>query len=180
MIHRRKETSLISRVLAMRRERAARRRSPNSGGVCAETKGLRIPYHNKADGFMAALVLALNQVKFCELHHCQPRVVWGQFPACKYVGVRNPGRNPFFNAERGGNAFTYFFQPICGLYRQAQERPPLLSCEQREEVHRVLPWAVRTYYYGTGRAAAPRANDTYDADWYGEQRTEGARHDDER
>ena len=31
-------------------------------GVCEQQRVLHIPYHNKADGFMAALVLTLNQV----------------------------------------------------------------------------------------------------------------------
>ena len=52
--------------------------------------------------------------------------------------------------------------------------PPALSCEQREQVHRVLPWAVRTYYYGAGSAAvAPEVNDTYHEHWYSTQRAEG-------
>ena len=50
-------------------------------GVCTAERGLRIPYHNKADGFTAALLLTLNQIKFCERHGCQPRVEWGAFPA---------------------------------------------------------------------------------------------------
>ena len=29
-----------------------------------------------------------------------------------------------------------------------------LTCEQREQVHRVLPWALRTYYYGAARSSA--------------------------
>ena len=145
-------------------------------GVCSSSKGLRIPYHNKADGFMAALVLTLNQVKFCELHGCQPQVFWGPFPACKYAGVRFPGRTPFYDRVRGGNAFEYFFRPICRGHAAAQQAPPSLSCEQREKVHRVLPWAVRTYYYGADKGSQPRmANDTYDEDWYGRQRAEGAR-----
>ena len=142
------------------------------GGVCAAGRGLRIPWHNKADGFTAGLLLALNQVKFCEKHGCQPRVVWGAFPACKYGGVRFPGRNPFYDASHGPNAFLYFFQPLCRAHAPAQQSPPTLTCEQREQVHRVHPWALRTYYYG---AAAGRANDTYDAAWYGSQRSEGAR-----
>ena len=133
---------------------------------------MRIPYHNKADGFMAALLLTLNQVKFCELHRCQPRVEWGPFPACKYTGVRFPGRTPFFDAEHGGNAFLYYFRPICHGFPRAQEVAPALTCEQREQVHRVLPWALRTYYYGAAQRAA---NDTYDGAWYGAQRVEGAR-----
>ena len=36
----------------------------------------------------------------------------------------------------------------------------------------MLPWALRTYYYGD---AAHKANDTYDGAWYGSQRREGAR-----
>ena len=146
-------------------------------GVCSNTKGLRIPYHNKADGFMAALVLTLNQVKFCELHDCQPQVQWGPFPACKYAGVRFPGRTPFFDAKHGGNAFEYFFKPVCHGHQRAQEAPPMLSCEQREKVHRVLPWAVRTYYYGSGRVARPADNSTqsFDEAWYAAQRAEGSR-----
>ena len=31
--------------------------------VCSNTRRLSIPYHNKADGFMAALVLTLNQAR---------------------------------------------------------------------------------------------------------------------
>ena len=145
--------------------------------VCNQTKGLRIPYHNKADGFMAALVLSLNQLKFCELHGCQPHIDWGPFPACKYAGVRFPGRTPFFDPSHGRNAFEYFFQPVCTGPR-AQEVSPSLSCEQREKVHRVLPWAVRTYYYGEGSSAGVRpmaANDTFDKAWYRAQRTEGGR-----
>ena len=64
--------------------------------------------------------------------------------------------------------------PLCEGSAPAQERAPTLSCEQREEVHRVLPWAVRTYYYGTAARPA-RANDTYDGAWYGAQRAEGTR-----
>lgn len=144
--------------------------------VCAHTKGLRVPYHNKADGFMAALVLALNQIKFCELHRCQPRIEWGAFPACKYAGVRFPGRTPFFDATRGNNAFEYFFEPVCLGRAAAQLAPPSLSCDQREEVHRVLPWAVRTYYYGASTSARPAgANDTFDEAWYATQRAEGSR-----
>ena len=61
-----------------------------STSVCTSPKGLRIPYHNKADGFTAALLLTLNQVKFCELHNCQPNVVWSAFPrantpACAFL-----------------------------------------------------------------------------------------------
>ena len=144
--------------------------------VCASTKGLKIPYHNKADGFTAALILTLNQIKFCELHSCQPRVEWGPFPACKYAGVRFPGRTPFFDAGHGRNAFEYFFKPICGGRPAAQLAPPMLSCEQREKIHRVFKWAVRTYYYGVG--SGPRgatANDTYDEAWYAAQRREGSR-----
>ena len=125
---------------------------------------------------MAALVLTLNQVKFCEIHGCQPQVVWGPFPACKYAGVRFPGRTPFFDRARGRNAFEYYFQPICHGHAMVQQTPPALSCEQREQVHRVLPWAVRTYYYGAGGvAASPTVNDTYHEGWYGQQRSEGAR-----
>ena len=123
----------------------------------------RIPYHNKADGFTAALLLTLNQVKFCELHNCQPNVVWSAFPACKYAGVRFPGRTPFFDASHGTNAFLYFFRPICEGYAKAQQVAPTLTCEQREQVHRVLPWALRTYYYGAARSSAAggaRANET--------------------
>ena len=149
-----------------------------STSVCTSQKGLRIPYHNKADGFTAALLLTLNQVKFCELHNCQPHVVWSAFPACKYAGVRFPGRTPFFDASHGTNAFLYFFRPICEGYAKAQQVAPTLTCEQREQVHRVLPWALRTYYYGAARSSAAggaRANETYDAAWYGQQRSEGAR-----
>lgn len=125
---------------------------------------------------MAALILALNQIKFCELHSCQPRVEWGPFPACKYSGVRFPGRTPFFDASYGRNAFLYFFRQICAGSPATQEAPPSLSCDQREELHRVLPWAVRTYYYGVGAGAAPAlGNGTYDEAWYSRQRTEGAR-----
>lgn len=154
---------------------ARRGRAVRDHGACSSSKGLRIPYHNKADGFMAALVLTLNQVKFCELHGCQPHVQWGAFPACKYAGVRFPGRTPFFDKERGGNAFEYFFQPLCHGHPPAQEVSPMLSCEQREEVHRLLPWAVRTYYYGATENARPAHNDTYDVAWYASQRAEGAR-----
>lgn len=87
---------------------------------------------------MAALLLTLNQVKFCELHQCQPRVEWGPFPACKYAGVRFPGRNPFFDSSHGSNAFLYFFQPICNGFTAAQEVAPLLTCDQREQVSRLL------------------------------------------
>lgn len=147
------------------------------GAVCSQKRSMRIPYHNKADGFMAALVLTLNQVKFCELHSCQPVVRWGMFPQCKYAGVRFPGRTPFFDAKHGTNAFEYYFQPICDG-EPAQQGPPMLTCEQRERVHRQLPWSVRTYYYGT---ADPRPEPglnvsiTYDAAWYERHRTEGAR-----
>ena len=148
--------------------------------VCKHSKGLRIPYHNKADGFMAALVLTLNQLRFCELHSCQPYVVWGAFPACKYAGVRYPGRNPYFDVAHGHNAFEYYFRPICSAQALAQEAPPSLSCEQREKIHRVLPWAVRTYYYGAGASAGVRlsatlSNDTFDETWYRAQRAEGSR-----
>ena len=81
--------------------------------LCRAKKVLRIPYHNKADGFMAALLLTLNQIKYCELHRCQPHVLWGAFPKCKYSGVRFPGRTPYFDARRGNNAFTYYFKPVC-------------------------------------------------------------------
>ena len=148
-------------------------------GVCSQTRTVRVPYHNKADGFMAALVLVLNQVKFCELHGCQPAIEWGPFPACKYEGVRYPGHTPFFEANRGSNAFLYFFKPLCNS--QAQLGAPSLSCEQREQIHRALPWAVRTYYYGTSLVSDP-ANGSlngssvhYDEAWYGVQRSEGAR-----
>lgn len=150
----------------------SRRDTPSLLNVCTNDRALKIPYHNKADGFTAALLLALNQIKFCELHKCQPHVFWGAFPACKYSGVRFPGRTPFFDAAHGANAFAYFFRPICSGFPPAQQTAPALSCEQREQVHRVLPWALRTYYYG---AAARADNDTYDAAWYGAQRAEGAR-----
>ena len=121
------------------------RSSPSSSSppadVCSQKRSLRIPYHNKADGFTAALVLTLNQVKFCELHACQPRVVWGMYPKCKYAGVRFPGRTPFFDARQGPNAFEYYFLPICDG-EPAQQGPPMLTCEQRERVHRQLPWSV--------------------------------------
>mmetsp|Transcript_41991 Transcript_41991/g.84272 ORF Transcript_41991/g.84272 Transcript_41991/m.84272 type:complete len:325 (-) Transcript_41991:328-1302(-) len=126
---------------------------------------------------MAALILTLNQIKFCELHRCQPIVQWGAFPACKYAGVRFPGRNPFFEAAHGSNAFEYFFEPICLRHSMAQDSPPSLTCEQREKVHRVLPWAVRTYYYGSLATGArpPAANDTFSEEWYAAQRAEGSR-----
>ncbi len=127
---------------------------------------------------MAALVLALNQVKFCELHGCQPRVEWGPFPACKYAGVRFPGRTPFYDSSVGRNAFEYYFQPFCATQPPAQESPPALSCEQREQIHRTLPWAVRTYYYGAGLPtprSGPPLNETFDERWYGSQRAEGHR-----
>ena len=155
-----------------------KRASGAAVNICSMTKGLRIPYHNKADGFMAALVLTLNQFKFCEFHGCQPHVDWGPFPACKYAGVRFPGRTPFHDAARGRNAFEYYFRPVCESHAPAQEVSPALSCEQREKVHRVLPWAVRTYHYGAGSSAGVRptaANDTFDEPWYAAQRAEGAR-----
>ena len=145
--------------------------------VCQRKRTLRIPYHNKADGFMAALVLSLNQIKFCELHACQPRVVWGAFPTCKYAGVRFPGRTPFYDARHGTNAFEYYFLPICDG-EPAQQGPPMLTCEQRERVHRQLPWSVRTYYYGAGDPQPdPGHNEslTYHAAWYEGHRREGAR-----
>eukprot|EP00322_Chrysochromulina_rotalis_P024153 CAMPEP_0115877934 /NCGR_PEP_ID=MMETSP0287-20121206/26494_1 /TAXON_ID=412157 /ORGANISM="Chrysochromulina rotalis, Strain UIO044" /LENGTH=354 /DNA_ID=CAMNT_0003333495 /DNA_START=126 /DNA_END=1190 /DNA_ORIENTATION=+ len=148
--------------------------------VCSHVKGLRIPYHNKADGFMAALVLMLNQVKLCERNGCQPHVTWGAFPACKYAGVRFPGRNPFFDATHGPNAFEYFFQPICGTSQHPRAAAPTLTCEQREVVHRVLPWVIRTYNYGTGSSSGvwpgrELSNETFDEAWYAAQRAEGAR-----
>ena len=76
------------------------------------------------------------------------------------------------SAARGGNAFLYYFRPVCAGWPAAQQASPTLSCEQREQVHRVHPWALRTYYYG---AAARADNNTYDAQWYGAQRAEGAR-----
>ena len=145
--------------------------------VCQRKRTLRIPYHNKADGFMAALVLSLNQVKFCELHACQPRIVWGMYPRCKYTGVRFPGRNPFYDAPHGLNAFEYFFVPVCDG-EPAQHGLSMLSCEQREQVHRKLPWSVRTYYYGAGDPQPePGHNESlaYDAAWYARHRREGAR-----
>ena len=115
-----------------------------ASGVCGNQRTLRIPYHNKADGFMAALVLSLNQIKFCEMHTCRPTIEWGPFPVCKYNGVRYPGRTPFFESSAGPNAFEYYFRPLCEN-PPSQLAAPMLSCEQREQVHRVLPWAVRTY-----------------------------------
>lgn len=101
--------------------------------VCSHSRTLRVPYHNKADGFMAALVLSLNQIKFCEIHSCRPSIEWGQFPACKYAGVRFPGRTPFYEGSRGVNAFEYFFEPIC-RNPPKQLAAAMLSCEQREQV----------------------------------------------
>ena len=69
---------------------------------------------------------------------------WGPFPACKYEGVRFPGRNPYFDAQAGSNTFHYFFRPICRGHLRAQKVAPALSCKQREQVHRLLPWALRT------------------------------------
>ena len=146
-------------------------------GVCDRRRVLRIPYHNKADGFMAAVLLALNQVKFCELHACRPLVEWGMFPVCKYEGVRFPGRTPFYEKSVGANAFEYYFeQPCAGP--PPQKGPPMLTCEQRELVHRQLPWAVRTYYYGAhDPQPEPGRNETltYDEQWYGSHRMEAAR-----
>ena len=146
-------------------------------GVCDRRRVLRIPYHNKADGFMAAVLLALNQVKFCELHACRPLVEWGMFPVCKYEGVRFPGRTPFYEKSVGANAFEYYFeQPCAGP--PPQKGPPMLTCEQRELVHRQLPWAVRTYYYGAhDPQPEPGRNETltYDEEWYGSHRMEAAR-----
>ena len=145
--------------------------------VCQRKRTLRIPYHNKADGFMAALVLSLNQVKFCEIHACQPRIVWGMYPKCKYTGVRFPGRTPFYDAAHGPNAFEYYFLPVCDG-APAQSKAPMLTCDQRERVHRQLPWSVRTYYYGAGDPQPePGHNEslTYDAAWYAGHRREGAR-----
>ena len=129
---------------------------------------------------MAALVLTLNQIRFCEVHGCQPQIVWGPFPACKYAGVRFPGRTPFYDAARGHNAFHYYFAPICDAGKPVQTMSPALSCEQREAIHRVLPWAIRTYYYDSGASAGVKRtagafNDTFDEAWYKAQRTEGAR-----
>jgi len=126
---------------------------------------------------MAALVLSLNQVKFCEMHACQPRVVWGMYPKCKYAGVRFPGRTPFYDAAHGLNAFEYYFLPVCDG-EPAQHGSPMLTCEQRERVHRQLPWSVRTYYYGAGDPQPePGHNESlaYDAAWYAGHRREGAR-----
>ena len=145
--------------------------------VCQRKRTLRIPYHNKADGFMAALVLSLNQVKFCEIHACQPRIVWGMYPKCKYTGVRFPGRTPFYDAAHGPNAFEYYFLPVCDG-EPAQSKSPMLTCDQRERVHRQLPWSVRTYYYGAGDPQPePGHNESfaYDAAWYAGHRREGAR-----
>ena len=125
---------------------------PSSGRrqrpACSGARAMRIPYHNKADGFTAALVLALNQVRWCELHGCYPIIQWGAFPACKYAGVRFPGRTPFYDAEAGPNAFDYYFRPACAGTPPPQLTVPPLTCDQREAVHRQLPWSVRTYYYG--------------------------------
>ena len=33
------------------------------GEACGQQRAMRIPYHNKADGFTAALILALNQAR---------------------------------------------------------------------------------------------------------------------
>ena len=145
--------------------------------ICQRKRTLRIPYHNKADGFMAALVLSLNQVKFCEMHACQPRIVWGMYPKCKYTGVRFPGRTPFYDAAHGPNAFEYYFLPVCDG-EPAQSKSPMLTCDQRERVHRQLPWSVRTYYYGAGDPQPePGHNESfaYDAAWYAGHRREGAR-----
>jgi hypothetical protein len=139
---------------------------------------MRIPYHNKADGFTAALVLALNQVRFCELHGCYPVIRWGAFPACKYAGVRFPGRTPFFDREAGPNAFEYYFRPVCAGAAEPPQAAPALTCEQREAVHRQQPWAVRTYYYGVDDPKPPRGSnetDTYDDEWYTRHRREGHR-----
>jgi hypothetical protein len=139
---------------------------------------MHIPYHNKADGFTAALVLALNQVRFCELNACYPVIRWGAFPACKYAGVRFPGRTPFFDREAGPNAFEYFFRPVCAGAAKPQQAAPQLTCEQREAVHRQQPWAVRTYYYGVDDPKPPPGSnetDTYDDEWYTRHRREGHR-----
>jgi len=127
---------------------------------------------------MAALVLALNQVKFCEIHYCRPSIEWGPFPSCKYAGVRYPGRTPFFEKARGPNAFEYYFRPLCEN-PPSQLAAPKLTCEQREQVHRVLPWAVRTYYYGRNdpQSSSPTNGSwaEFNEQWYRKQRTEGAR-----
>ena len=64
-------------------------------GVCDRRRVLRIPYHNKADGFMAAVLLALNQVKFCELHACRPLCMCDYLSptmhfACRGFGCGSP------------------------------------------------------------------------------------------
>jgi len=132
---------------------------PSSGRrerpACSNARVMRIPYHNKADGFTAALVLALNQVRWCELHGCYPVIQWGAFPACKYAGVRFPGRTPFYDAAAGPNAFEYYFRPACAGTPPPQQTVPQLTCEQREAVHRQLPWSVRTYYYGVDDPKPP-------------------------
>ena len=126
---------------------------------------------------LSPVLLALNQVKFCELHACRPLVEWGMFPVCKYEGVRFPGRTPFYEKSVGANAFEYYFeQPCAGP--PPQKGPPMLTCEQRELVHRQLPWAVRTYYYGAhDPQPEPGRNETltYDEEWYGSHRMEAAR-----
>lgn len=146
--------------------------------ACSNSRAMRIPYHNKADGFTAALVLALNQVRFCELNACYPVIRWGAFPACKYAGVRFPGRTPFFDRAAGPNAFEYYFRPVCAGTAEPQQDTPQLTCEQREAVHRQQPWAVRTYYYGVDDPKPPPGSnetDTYDDAWYSRHRREGHR-----
>ena len=54
----------------------------------------------------------------------------------------------------------------------------MLTCEQRERVHRQLPWSVRTYYYGAGDPPPEpglNVSITYDEAWYWRHRREGAR-----
>lgn len=122
-------------------------------------------------------MLTLNQIKFCEIHGCQPKVEWGPYPACKYEGVRYTGRTPFFDKRHGDNAFEYYFEPICDSYVTTRA-VPAMTCEQREQVHRQLPWAVRTYYYGQNDPRPePGSNITtlYDERWYGGMRSEGHR-----
>lgn len=166
-----------SRLSAHTRSRSMGRRA-----LCAGDKRvLRVPYHNKADGFTAALVLALNQVKYCERHGCRPVVDWGPFPACKYAGVRFPGRTPFFDPAVGANAFEYYFRPVCAGAAAAAPLPraaPTLTCEEREAIHRQEEWAVRTYYYGATDPRPPpgrNESDLYDDGWYSRRPLSGSR-----
>ena len=103
--------------------------------------------------------------------------------------MRYPGRNPFHDAAVGPNSFEYFFKPLCDRQpkkKKARTTPlpvrpppheyhhlraqqtPALACDERERVHREVPWAVRTYYYGAGDPApAPGHNvsDDYVEPW---------------